>query len=39
MTRPEKVYLQMTSYSNYKEMNGISREWFIACITDCMRTG
>lgn len=30
----EKVYARMTSYANYSEMNGISREWFIKCIEE-----
>jgi hypothetical protein len=28
----ENIYSQMTSYSNYSEMNGISKDWFIECI-------
>lgn len=37
MTKAEKIYMQMTSYSNPKEMNGISKEWMVKCIEEGVR--
>jgi hypothetical protein len=28
----KNVYAKMTSYANYKQMNGIESTWFIECI-------
>jgi len=28
----KSIYMSMTSFANYSEMNGISRDWFLTCI-------
>ena len=32
MTEAEEIYLSITSYANYSEMNGIKKEWILKCI-------
>ena len=32
--RAKNVYAKITSYANYKQMNGIENTWFIECIAE-----